>query len=256
VVQLGDAGLGAPPADHLADAVHGHGLPVLGPQPQRRFGGPLVPPPHPQVAIEGRGRLGTERHGPRTAALPHHGGQLVVEVDVSDRAVSELGQAQASVGEQPQDRLVAPVDEALAGAGGDQGPQPVGREHRHGPLGHHRRAHLLHRVGPRQLALLREPAEELLQRPEPHRRGRRRARLDPMRDEVGHVVAGDVVDVLVGLQVVVTVVTMGFEPTPPCMQTVQPAAMAVVDLRSRRHPVASVDPGRTAVVAPGVAHHR
>jgi hypothetical protein len=148
VVQLGDAGLGAPPADHLADAVHGHGLPVLGPQPQRRFGGPLVPPPHPQVAVEGRGRLGTERHGPRTAALPHHGGQPVVEVDVSDRAVSELGQAQASVGEQPQDRLVAPVDEALAGAGGDQGPQPVGREHRHGPLGHHRRAHLLHRVGP------------------------------------------------------------------------------------------------------------
>jgi hypothetical protein len=59
-----------PPAAHLTNAVRRHGMPVVGPHPQRMFRGEFVSPADAQVPVERRGRPGTERHGPRASALP------------------------------------------------------------------------------------------------------------------------------------------------------------------------------------------
>jgi len=94
-VQLGDARLGAPAAHHLADAVHGHRLAVVGAQPQRWVGRQLVASPHAEVPVQRRGGLGAERHGPGAAALAQYHRQLLVEIDVGAIVLAAGGRCYA-----------------------------------------------------------------------------------------------------------------------------------------------------------------
>ena len=78
---------------------------------------------HAQVAVEGLAGLVAERAGPRSTALAHHDGRLLVEVDVLDAQPGQLATAHAAVEEQADHRVVAAVLEVGPGAGVEQLPQ-------------------------------------------------------------------------------------------------------------------------------------
>jgi hypothetical protein len=112
-----------------------------------------------------------KRAGPRPTALAHHDRRLV-EVDVLDAQSGELATAHPAVEEEPDHRVVAAVLEAGPGTGVEQLPQLGFPQHRWGSLGHVGRPHRRHRTAI-DLALGREPLEELLERAEALRQGGR-----------------------------------------------------------------------------------
>ena len=76
--------------------------------------------PDAQVAVDGLGGLGAERHDPGPGAPTGDVGKLPVEVDVGQPQAAQLRDADAGVEQQPQDDLVAAAEED--GAVEDAGP--------------------------------------------------------------------------------------------------------------------------------------
>jgi hypothetical protein len=84
-----------------------------------------------------------------------------LEVDVLDRESGNLAESAAGVDEQPEDRVVASSDQAVALARVEQRSQLLDFQDRHGLLGHDRRLRSDHRVA-FDLLLPHEPLEQLL----------------------------------------------------------------------------------------------
>jgi hypothetical protein len=70
--------------------------------------------PHPQVAVDGLGVPGAERHDPGPGALAGEVGQLPVQVDAGQLQAAQLGHPHAGVEQQPQDDLVTAAGEHRA----------------------------------------------------------------------------------------------------------------------------------------------
>jgi hypothetical protein len=122
-VQAGQASLLAAASQHLHQAPPGQ--PALRPQPQPGEGGVLVARSGAQVAVQGGPGRVAERQRPLAAALAQHRQHVQVQVEVGEREVDQLGPAGAGVNQQHEHGGVPAGLEALAGAGGQQPPQPV-----------------------------------------------------------------------------------------------------------------------------------
>ena len=113
-----------------------------------------------------------KRAGSRSTALAHHNRRLLVEVDVLHPQPGELAAAHAAVEEEPDHGVVAAILEVGPCAGVEQLPEVGLAQDGRGSLGHVGRPHRRHRAA-LDLALGRQPLEELLERAEPLRQGRR-----------------------------------------------------------------------------------
>jgi hypothetical protein len=155
--QRGDAGL-VQPAPALNPEPVGLGVGMAGSESQ--------------VPVEGLG--GANAEGARTLppSLAEHEGHLLVEVEVAHPHAEQLGAAHPGVGQQADDGLVTAILERLRVAGGEERPELVVAQHRHGLVGHMGRRHARHRTH-LELILGHAPLEELLQGPEAVRGGRR-----------------------------------------------------------------------------------
>ena len=164
-------GLPTAAGDHLVDPVRGHRPAVAHPQPQLRPPRLRMPGPDPQVPVQGTGSLVPDPDHPRPAALAAHGDLPPPQVDIAaprvTRVIPDPGQLprpDPGRREHRDDRRVTPLGERAALAGLLQGRKFFAGEDRHQLLAHLRGAQRGHRV--RDLLLLGQPAEELLQRPE------------------------------------------------------------------------------------------
>jgi len=66
-----------------------------------------------EVATECLCCTDTQWHRPRPSALAEHLGDLLADIDVVDAEAGHFGAPDAGVDEEPDDRVVAPVDERL-----------------------------------------------------------------------------------------------------------------------------------------------
>ena len=98
-----------------------------------------------QVAAECLCGADTERHRPRPPTRAEHLGDLLAYIDVVDDRAGHLGAAHTGVDEEPDDRVVAPLDERLPRPGAKQRPQLVFGQHPDRLVGDGRRLHLDHR---------------------------------------------------------------------------------------------------------------
>ena len=189
-VQVSDAGLVGTSLQHRGDAVVADG--ATGAEPPLRLVRLRASVPDALVAIERLGRLRPERDDAVSGALADDEHHLGLEVDVLHADADHLPQPHARVDEQPDDGVIAAAHPVLAAGGVQQGAQLLVRQHGHGAfVGGLRRLHLRHRRH-RDLVLLDEPAEPLLQTAEPeyhraHRGAGRRAVVKLLNDPLPHV---------------------------------------------------------------------
>ncbi len=166
----GQPGLGAAALDGLFDAGVAESASLAEPQP--RLASVWPPGSCSQIAVQALAGLVAEVTGPWSTALAQDDRDVLVEVDVLDPEPGQLATTHPGVEEEPNDRVIAALLEAGPGARVQDLPQILLTEDRWGRLGDMRRVHRGHRVA-LDLALFRQPLEELLERTEPLRnRGR------------------------------------------------------------------------------------
>jgi hypothetical protein len=134
-VQVPDPGVGAAALEHRIHTVCRQGRPAPATQPEPRRVCIWMPPPLAEVAIQRTGGLDSERDrsvagAAAPARLARYVHDSVAQVDVGDLEAGQLRQPEPAIQEQHDDRRVPARGEVGPGAGSEQRPQSLVRQHR------------------------------------------------------------------------------------------------------------------------------